>query len=186
MATGVGAGISTIVDQQLLQIARGRGRLRPVKSPAQLTEVFRSSGLKVTPQRMAIFEALYENSLHPSAEAVYESVQVAMPTISLRTVYSVLAELAELDEILQLDLGTGAARFDPNTDPHHHLVCEVCGTVRDVSVDHPEVRPSPMDSEGFRITGTEIVFRGRCATCAMPVADAPRSSTKPSTTSNRK
>ena len=161
-----------------------------MRSPTQLTEVFRSSGLKVTPQRMAIFEALHDNPRHPSAEGVYESVHAAMPTISLRTVYSVLAELAELDEILQLDLGTGAARFDPNTDPHHHLVCEVCGTVRDVSVDHPDVRPSPDDSEGFSITGTEIVFRGRCATCAFLAAGAPepstRSSTKPSTTSNRK
>lgn len=161
-----------------------------MRSPTQLTEVFRSSGLKVTPQRMAIFEALHDNPRHPSAEGVYESVHAAMPTISLRTVYSVLAELAELDEILQLDLGTGAARFDPNTDPHHHLVCEGCGTVRDVSVDHPEVRPSPDDSEGFSITGTEIVFRGRCAACANSAAGAPRPSTRPSTnpstTSNRR
>ncbi len=38
--------------------------------------------------------------------------------------------------------------------------------VRDVQVDQPEIRPaSSPDSEGFRITGTEIVFRGLCAAC---------------------
>ena len=139
-----------------------------MKPPAEMTEAFRARGLKATPQRLAIFEALHGNGLHPSAEAVFDAVSAEMPTISLRTVYSVLGELAEHGEILQLDLGTGAARFDPRTDPHHHLVCVACGVVRDVSVDHPDVRPDPADGEGFRITGTEIVFRGQCATCADP------------------
>ena len=88
-----------------------------------------------------------------------------MPVVSLRTVYSVLAELAEMGEILQLDLGTGSGRFDPNTAAHHHLVCGRCGLVRDVHVDHPEVRPDPRDGAGFEITDTEIVFRGVCDAC---------------------
>ena len=137
-----------------------------MKSPEALTEAFRARGLKVTPQRQAIFRALHENREHPSAESVYEQVAVEMPTISLRTVYQTLGDLAEMGEILQLDLGTGAARFDSNIDPHHHMVCGRCGMVRDVFVDHPDVRPSSPGSDGFRVTGTEIVFRGLCASCA--------------------
>ena len=98
-----------------------------MKSPEALTEAFRARGLKVTPQRQAIFRALHENREHPSAESVYEQVAVEMPTISLRTVYQTLGDLAEMGEILQLDLGTGAARFDSNIDAHHHLVCGRCG-----------------------------------------------------------
>ena len=137
-----------------------------MKSPAELTATFRSQGLKVTPQRLAVFRVLDGNRHHPTAESVHAAVVCELPTISLRTVYSVLGELAELGEILQLDLGTGSNRFDPNVDAHHHLVCERCGTVRDVHVDHPEVRPTSVSAEGFRITGTEIVFRGLCASCA--------------------
>ena len=137
-----------------------------MKSPEALTDAFRARGLKVTPQRQAIFRALHENREHPSAESVYEQVAVEMPTISLRTVYQTLGDLAEMGEILQLDLGTGAARFDSNIDAHHHLVCGRCGMVRDVLVDHPEIRPTSPDCDDFRVTGTEIVFRGLCASCA--------------------
>ncbi|MDH4171160.1 MAG: transcriptional repressor, partial [Acidimicrobiia bacterium] len=56
-----------------------------VKSPAELTEVFRAQGLKVTPQRLAVFEALLADADHPTAEAVYERVVSALPTVSLRT-----------------------------------------------------------------------------------------------------
>ena len=58
-----------------------------------------------------------------------------MPTISLRTVYQTLNDLAAMGELRQLDLGTGSARFDPNLDAHHHLVCERCGKVVDVYAD---------------------------------------------------
>ena len=150
-----------------MQIGLRRGSFRPLKSPDELTEVFRARGLKVTPQRQAVFRALHRNQVHPSAEAVYAEVAHDMPTISLRTVYQTLGDLAEMGEILQLELGTGAARFDPNIDPHHHLVCERCGLVRDVVVEQAEIRPTVTpENEGFRIIGTEIVFRGLCADCA--------------------
>ena len=100
-----------------------------MKSPDELTEAFRRQGLKVTPQRQCIFRALHDNPEHPSAESVYELVRAEMPTISLRTVYQTLNDLAAMGELRQLDLGTGSARFDPNLDAHHHLVCDRCGKV---------------------------------------------------------
>ena len=136
-----------------------------MRTPTELVDLYRARGYKVTPQRQAVFGVLHRNEAHPSAEAVHAAVTEAMPSVSLRTVYSVLAELAEMGEILQLDLGTGSGRFDPNTDAHHHLVCGRCGLVRDVHVDHPEVRPESIDGAGFHITETEIVFRGVCASC---------------------
>lgn len=135
-----------------------------MRSPQELVEVYRGAGRKVTPQRLAVFRALYASTSHPSAESVHEVVVRELPMVSLRTVYSILAELTELGEIHQIDLGTGSSRFDPTVEPHHHLVCTRCGVVRDVSVDHPDVRPAVAD-DGFRITGTQIVFRGLCATC---------------------
>jgi Fe2+ or Zn2+ uptake regulation protein len=140
--------------------------LAAVKTPEELTLAFRERGLKVTPQRQAIFRVLHTNGSHPSAEAVHHAVIDELPTVSLRTVYQTLGDLAEMGEILQLDLGTGAARFDPNIDPHHHLVCDRCGMVSDTQVDHPDPRPSSPESDGFLVTGTEIVFRGLCASCA--------------------
>ena len=137
-----------------------------VHTPDELVGLYRARGLKITPQRRAIFAVLHENDRHPTAESVHEAVVSDLPNVSLRTVYSVLTELSEMGEILQLDLGGRSARFDPNVGDHHHLVCDVCGLVRDVDVDSQSIRPRNLaDASGFRIDGTEIVFRGVCRNC---------------------
>jgi Fe2+ or Zn2+ uptake regulation protein len=135
-------------------------------SPAELTEMFRSRGLKVTPQRQSIFRVLHDADHHPSADAVYAAVSAEMPTISLRTVYQTLNDLVSMGELQQLELGTGAARFDPNTGGHHHLVCTGCGKVRDLHLD-----PSPLEvpadqARGFTVGSPEITWRGLCDECS--------------------
>lgn len=137
-----------------------------MKTPAELTELFRARGLKITPQRVCIFRALYGDDTHPTAESVYARVLEEMPTISLRTVYQTLNDLAAMGEITQVDVGTGSARFDPNLTPHHHLVCEDCGTVRDVYGTFDGVKVPRGKLGGFRVSRTEIVFRGLCPDCA--------------------
>jgi Fe2+ or Zn2+ uptake regulation protein len=136
-----------------------------VKSPAELTELFRARGLKVTPQRVGIFQALHGSREHPTAEAVHDQVRVEMPTISLRTVYQTLNDLASMGELGQLELGTGSARFDPTLEPHQHLVCDRCGSVQDVHADLTDVRVPSVELDGFRVATTEVVFRGVCADC---------------------
>ena len=135
-----------------------------MKSPAELSELFRRSGLKVTPQRQCIFRILDGSDVHPTADSVYAAAVAEMPTISLRTVYQTLNDLASMGEIQLLDLGTGSARFDPNIDTHHHLVCVDCGKVRDLYADFTDVRV-PAGDFGFRVSSTEIVFRGVCDDC---------------------
>jgi Fe2+ or Zn2+ uptake regulation protein len=120
----------------------------------------------VTPQRGCIFRLLEGNDRHPTAEWVYRQARAEMPTISLKTVYQTLNDLAAMGEIQVLDLGTGSARFDPNVGAHHHhLVCDECGRTRDVHVEGPGPTLSPRERRGFRIDGAEIVFRGLCSEC---------------------
>jgi Fe2+ or Zn2+ uptake regulation protein len=154
-----------ITNQQRLSIDCRVARVLAVKSPTELTELFRARGLKVTPQRQAIFGVLHGETTHPTAESVYEAVRVAMPTMSLRTVYQTLNDLAAMGEVLALDLGTGSARFDPNVDEHHHLVCDDCGRVVDVYPDATAVRIPVPERRGFVISTTEVVFRGVCPQC---------------------
>lgn len=145
-----------------------------MKSVDVLSQEFRARGLKVTPQRQSIFRALSSSTVHPTAEAVYATVSAEMPTISLRTVYQTLNDLAAMGELSALDLGTGSTRFDPNLEPHHHLVCDTCGRIEDLHLDLPGMRaPSAADTGGFEVTTTEIVFRGRCATCAPATVNQP-------------
>ncbi len=136
-----------------------------MRSPAELTELFRTRGLKVTPQRQCIFRHLHGNSMHPTAESVHAAAVHEMPTISLKTVYSTLNDLAAMGEIQSLDLGTGSSRFDSNVDAHHHLVCNRCGLVRDLYVE-AQVPVAPEQLNGFTPAATEVVIRGLCSTCS--------------------
>lgn len=137
-----------------------------VKSPDELTVLFRTHGRKVTPQRQCIFRVLQGDVTHPTAETVYEEARAEMETISLKTVYQTLNELAALGEIAALDLGTGTTRFDPNVERvHHHLVCRRCGKVRDLHADFSAVTVPAGAEDGFEVSDAEVVFRGWCAEC---------------------
>ena len=137
-----------------------------MKSADEVAARFRAEGRKITPQRQRVFEVLENNREHPTAEAIWDRVRGGMPGISLKTVYQTLHELTELGEIQVLDLGTGYARFDPNLDTHHHLVCDECGRVQDLYADYTDVRVPRGAGRGYRISSTEITFRGQCPECA--------------------
>jgi Fe2+ or Zn2+ uptake regulation protein len=136
-----------------------------MRTPEELTAAFRANGLKITPQRQAVFRVLHGARTHPTAEAVHAAVVAEMPSVSLRTVYQVLNDLTAMGELAALDLGTGSTRFDPTADEHHHLVCTRCGAVRDVFLDDVAVEVPAAQAGGFRLGRPEITFRGLCPDC---------------------
>ena len=112
-----------------------------------------------------LFRLMHDNTMHPTAEALFSDASTQMPGISLRTVYQTLTDLAAMGELRLIDVGAGAVRFDPNVDDHHHVVCELCGDVRDVYVaDSQNLSIDGLD--GFAIDSTSILFHGSCAKCA--------------------
>jgi len=136
--------------------------MRPVE---ELCAVFREKGLKVTPQRRLIFQALRGDVDHPTVEDIYRRVQEVMPDISLATVYHTLRDLEEMGEVLQLDLGEGKSRYDPCTDGHRHLVCLGCRRVLDVMNDFDGLELSPGETAGYQIVRCDVVFYGYCPDC---------------------
>jgi Fur family peroxide stress response transcriptional regulator len=139
-----------------------------MRTPAEMTELFRRRGLKVTPQRELVFELLWGADQHPTADRIYAEARKQMPTMSLRTVYQTLNDLADMGELASLDLGTGSTRFDPNTDVHHHLVCTTCGKVKDIYADYSSLQVPTSELEGFEVGPAEVVFRGVCDECRTP------------------
>lgn len=136
-----------------------------VKSPTALAEAFRAQGLKVTPQRQLLFSLLNGNTTHPTAESLFAEASTQMPGISLRTVYTTLTDLAEMGELQAFSCGSGALRFDPNTDDHHHGVCDTCGAVIDAYVSDAD-NLAVDGLEGFTTRSASIIFHGQCASCA--------------------
>jgi Fe2+ or Zn2+ uptake regulation protein len=137
-----------------------------VKSAEELTHSFRTQGLRVTPQRQAIFRLLQGNAEHPTVESLYDAARVAMPTISLKTVYQTVHDLEAMGEVTVLEVGTGSVRVDPNVeDAHQHLICTECGKVRDVVVDVGSLELSSREGRGFTVADVEVNFRGVCDDC---------------------
>ncbi|HKH25331.1 MAG TPA: transcriptional repressor, partial [Acidimicrobiales bacterium] len=140
-----------------------------MRSPDELTSAFRAQGLKITPQRQLLFRLLHDSTAHPTAESLYAVASAQMPGISLRTVYQTLNDLTAMGELQAFDLGSGATRFDPNVDHHHHVVCRSCSKIGDVVVEG--VGGLDIDGlDGFSIETSDIVFRGLCMECAGQLA----------------
>lgn len=136
-----------------------------MKTTDELTELFRTQGLRVTPQRQAIFRSLHGNDRHPTVESLYDAIRVDMPSISLKTVYQTVHDLDALGEVSLLDLGTGSVRVDPNVEQkHQHLVCSACGLVRDVPLGALPNLP-PRYRRDFRPDSVDVIFRGHCDEC---------------------
>jgi len=167
--------------------ARAGARRHAAEDPrvaAMLARV-RASGLKLTPQRVAIVRELAADPTHPTAQELYERLREALPTMSFATVYNTLDALASAGLCEALSLSPGAARFDPNMEAHHHAVCDRCGQVRDVARAPADAAGEAGgggsgggsgggrgDLEGFQVRVVEQIYRGLCARCAEPSARA--------------
>lgn len=148
-----------------------------------LAERLRRAGLKLTPQRLAVFRALKGSRSHPTAEELYREVRQRVPMISRNTIYQTLEALKRAGEISEVGIGDVAARFEPNQERHDHAVCLGCRTILDIP-DAPGWRPRlPRRLGGrFKVLGHRIEFLGYCADCLEkgpgPRAARPRGSAR--------
>ncbi len=128
-------------------------------------ERYRKLGLKMTPQRLAILEYLEGNTTHPSAEDIFRHVEEKFPSMSFATVYNTLEALKEKGLIMELNIEPGKKRFDPNIEPHHHMICEKCHRIFDVFEDFPVDLPEEY-AKRFQVKRCQVVFYGLCRECA--------------------
>lgn len=118
-------------------------------------------------QRDMILKVLSSTKSHPTAEWIYQQARQQMPNISLGTVYRNLSKLAEVGEILKLDVGDGFDHFDATATPHYHMVCNSCGRVLDVEMDYDrDLDAKAKRSTGGKIDGHSVIFYGCCQDCS--------------------
>src|SRR3972149_8187127 len=84
----------------------------------KLIAKYKERGLKLTPQRLAIFKFLEGNTSHPTAEDIYKHIKAIHPTVSFATVYNTLQALKGKSEILEITIDPQKKHYDPRSEEH--------------------------------------------------------------------
>ncbi len=148
--------------------AGGADRSRGMQTAAPPRDALRDAGLRVTPQRLAVLEALSDaGGDHLSADDVWQQLAPRW-SMDRSTAYRVLADLTDAGLLTQVRFGDGVARFEVQSRAHHHALCVHCGATDDVPV--ALVRPlttALARTLGFAVAADEpLVVRGTCQACA--------------------
>lgn len=129
-----------------------------------IMEKHRDKGLKLTPQRIAIFDYLEGNREHPSAEDIFRAVGRKFPTMSFSTVYNTLTALRDRGALRELTIDPAKMRYDPDPTEHNHLICIGCRRVVDIPRTYDIELPDRLKND-FTLLGNRVEFQGICPSC---------------------
>ncbi len=136
-----------------------------MKSVAELVLEIRQQGGRVTPQRIAVIEAINKSMNHPTVDDIYERVVKTQKSLSKKTVYQIVNDLNTIGAVSLIDVGTGQIRIETNTEnDHDHFVCVDCSCIYDVDKikrSHKNIT----NAEYGNIESIEVVYRGKCKNC---------------------
>lgn len=133
-------------------------------NPEPHTEKLKGKGLKVTPQRIAVLEAIDRLKCHPTTERIIEAVRKKHPNIASGTVYNVLDMLVENGLINRVKTEKDTVRYDTVTEKHHHLYCSETERIEDFmdeELDHVlEEYFRKKEIPGFRVKEIKLQING--------------------------
>lgn len=132
----------------------------------QFTGICKGLGIKLTHQRIKVFNTLAVLENHPSAEDVYRRVKSKIPSISFDTVYRTLALFENHGVINRVQCLDERARYDSNTTHHHHLICIKCKKIQDFSWPAlDEIKIPEETKEWGSIESNSVTLKGICRNC---------------------
>jgi Fur family peroxide stress response transcriptional regulator len=132
----------------------------------EFIQICQSHQLKITPQRVAIYQQLLAFDQHPTADTIYQAVKKAYPNISFDTVNRTLLTFADIGLLEVVEIFGGAKRFDTNPEVHHHMHCTRCGRIEDfVNADYDHLDVPNDIQELFKVMHKRVVLKGICKVC---------------------
>jgi Fur family transcriptional regulator, peroxide stress response regulator len=134
-------------------------------SISAVVETLKFKGLRVTPQRCAVYVNLLRRNDHPTVEQLLRDLNQSFPISSQATVYSSLKALQDAGLVREVLLDEGVSRYDANVIPHHHFRCRACGSIEDI--DWSVLSPLSLEGlrSGLKAEGYEVTVHGTCDRC---------------------
>ncbi|WP_373601233.1 Fur family transcriptional regulator [Paraclostridium bifermentans] len=122
--------------------------------------------MKFSKQRELILNTVKNNTVHPTADFIYDYLKKDNPNLSLGTVYRNLSQLVSHGYIQKVSMPGFPDRFDGNVTKHNHMICDVCGNIEDIHSDTLKNIPSIISEElDVEITSCNIILHGICKNC---------------------
>lgn len=133
-----------------------------------LTQELRQAGLRMTPQRLMVMDAVFHHDGHITAEDIHAKVQARYPYVDLSTVYRTLQVLRDQSLVAELRVPDGPTQYEAVLDDfHHHAVCHHCGEMLELQPEILEpVRDEILERHGFCAELTHVAIFGLCRECA--------------------
>ena len=142
------------------------GRMTTEARLQAFREVCRKEGLKITNQRLEVFNELLNSRDHPTVEKLYHRLQPKLPAISLDTVYRTLTTLEKHGLVSRVQTMESQARFEGRTDEHHHAICRNCGKITDFNWEFSSETELPDAILNWgRIMKKSVTLYGLCKQC---------------------
>ena len=118
-------------------------------------------------KRDAILQYLQSVTDHPSAEKVFTQLKAQIPDLSMGTVYRNLNLFKQQGLAVSVATIKGVERFDGNTGPHVHFICQECDAVIDLmEMEIPESLKSVAEhNSGGQVAECQLCFTGICQDC---------------------
>ena len=129
----------------------------------------REHNLPITAQRLAIAEAVLGSDRHLSVEELGDELARRGASAGTATIYRTLELLQTSGLVVERDFGEGFKRYEPTRDiPHHeHLICTVCGRVREFRDERLERMTTLIaEAHGYLRQRHRLEIHGVCAECA--------------------
>lgn len=132
-----------------------------------LIEELQARGIRITPQRAIIFDAIEKLQGHITAEEIFAEVQKVNSYISLATIYRTLELLQELKLVSQTNFGRSQTYFALKDHcSHHHIVCTECGGIEEFPDQFLEPLKAKLASQfGFQAHTDHMSIFGICKKC---------------------
>jgi Fur family transcriptional regulator, peroxide stress response regulator len=130
-----------------------------------IVKTLKAKGLRVTPQRFAVYANLLSRTDHPTVEQLLVDLNQYCPVSSQATIYSSLQALRAAGLIREVLLEAGVSRYDAKVAPHHHFHCQECGSIEDIGWDALPVVEFDRLRIGLQAHTYEITIRGYCDRC---------------------
>lgn len=126
-------------------------------------------GLKLTRQRQAVVNEIFNGAGHFEAEELVERLKGNRTRVSRATVYRTLDLLRECQLVEKLDFGTQRSYYEhvsPNAH-HDHLICIRCGNVIEFHNEALETLQREICGNfGFKDSYHSLRIFGHCSKCA--------------------